>query len=107
MDDFTLCAIACAAAALAFALSGTVPPAFALALFAVSQAGYFSLMQITKGGVKPPWPAALLVAAAFACFFIAGFFFGATNLLSSIAYLPAMFCLPAIVVAAREIFLSG
>ena len=107
MDDFTLCAITCAAAAAILALSGIIPPAFALTLFAVSQAGYFSLLQITKGGIKQPWPAALLVAATFTCFIIAGFFFGATNLFSSIAYLPAMFCLPAIVVSAREIFLSG
>ena len=107
MDEFSMSAITCAAAAAVLALSGTVPPSFALTLFAVSQAGYFSLVQVTKGGVKQPWPAALLVLATFACFFIAGFFFGAINLLSGFIYLPLMFCLPSIVVAAREVFLSG
>jgi hypothetical protein len=107
MDEFTLCLITCVAAAAILSLSGIVPAPFALTLFVVSQAGYFSLLQITKGGIKQPWPAALLVLATFACFFVAGFFFGAINLLSSLVYLPLMFCLPAIVVAAREIFLSG
>jgi len=107
MDEFTMQLAVCIAAAAMFALSGTATPMFALAAFALSQAGYFALMQMKKGGVPQLWTAALLVVAAFACYFITALFFGAVNSLSALAYIPAMFILPSVVVAAREVFLSG
>jgi hypothetical protein len=104
MDEFTMQLAVCAASAASLALLGTASPLFALALFALSQAGYFALLQLQKGGVKQPWPAALLVAATFACFFASALLFNAINALSALAYVPMMFILPSIVVAARELF---
>lgn len=91
------------AVAALFALTGTASPLFAVSLFALSQAGYFALLQLQKGGIKQPWPAALLVLATFACFFIAALLFNAINSLPALVVIPAMFILPSIVVAAREI----
>jgi len=105
MDEFTMQLIVCFAAAAIFALSGTASPLFALTLLAISQAGYFALNQVRKAGVKQPWPAALLVIVTFTCFFVAILYFGAINLASQLAYVPASFFLPSIVVAAREMFL--
>jgi hypothetical protein len=107
MDEFALCAITCAVAAAMLALSGTASMLFALALFAVSLAGYFALFQIRKGGIKQPWPAALMISVVFSCFFIAALFFNAMNYVYSLFYLPAMFSLPAVVATARDWFLSG
>lgn len=104
MDEFTMQLAVCAASAASLALLGTATPFFALSLFALSQAGYFALLQLQKGGVKQPWPAALLVAATFACFFAAALLFNAANALPALSPIPAMFILPSIVVAARELF---
>lgn len=107
MDEFTMQLVVCVAVAAMLALTGTAQPLFALPLLALSQAGYFALLQLQKGGVKQPWPAALLVIITFACFFISAVYFGAAGALLALSYVPAMFVLPSIVVAAREIFISG
>jgi len=107
MDEFIMQLAVCIAAAAIFALSGTASPAFALSLFALSQAGYFILLQLRKASVATPWAAALLVMASFACFFVSALLFGATSSLSALAFVPALFCLPSIVAVANEVFISG
>ena len=107
MDEFTLSVAVCAAAVLVLALSGTASPQFALTLFALSQAGYFSFLTLKKASVAAPWASALLVMAAFSCFFLSALLFNATNALSALAFVPALFCLPSIAAVAHEVFISG
>jgi len=97
----------CIAAAAVLAFSGTAQPLFALTLFALSQAGYFALLQLQKGGVTQPWLSALLVIMAFCCYFVSAVHFGATGASLALSYVPAMFVLPPIVAAARGFFISG
>jgi len=107
MDEFTMQLIVCVAVAAMLAFSGTAQPLFALSLFALSQAGYFILLQLRKASVATPWAAALLVMASFACFFVSALLFSATSSLSALAFVPALFCLPSLVAVANEVFISG
>ena len=107
MDEFTLSFIVCAASALMLALSGTASPLFALALFALSQAGYFIFLQLKKASVAAPWAAVLLILATFACFFTSALIFNSMNALLALSFVPALFCLPSIAAVAREFFMSG
>ena len=107
MDEFALSVATCAAATLMLALSGTASPLFALALFALSQAGYFIFLQIKKSSVAAPWAAALLVMASFSCFFISALLFNATNSMLALVFVPSLFCLPSIVAVAHDVFISG
>jgi len=107
MDEFTLSFATCAAAVLVLALSGTASPLFALTLFAISQAGYFILLQFRKASIATPWAAALLILASFACFFISALLFNATSSLLALVFVPALFCLPALVAVAHDVFISG
>ena len=107
MDEFTLSFAVCAAAVLVLAISGTASPIFALCLFALSQAGYFILLQLRKASIATPWAAALLVMVSFACFFLSALLFSATNALLALVFVPALFCLPSIAAVAHEVFISG
>ncbi len=107
MDEFTLPFALCAAAVLVLALTGTASPLFALSLFALSQAGYFILLQLRKASIATPWAAALLVMASFACFFVSALLFNSTSSLLALVFVPALFCLPSIVAVAHEVFISG
>ena len=107
MDEFTLSFAACAAAVLALALSGTATPLFALALFAVSQAGYFIFLQMKKASVAAPWASVLLILVSFSCFFISALLFNSMNSLLALVFVPALFCLPSIVAVAHDVFISG
>ncbi|MFA6214564.1 MAG: hypothetical protein WC717_04780 [Candidatus Micrarchaeia archaeon] len=107
MDEFTLSFAACAAAVLMLALSGAASPAFALALLAVSQAGYFIFLQLKKASVASPWAALLLLASSFVCYFVSAILFSTTGSLLALAFVPLLFCLPSIAAVARELFISG
>jgi len=107
MDEFTLSVAVCAAAVLALALSGTATPAFALTLFALSQAGYFIFLQLKKAAIAAPWAAVLLVLVSFSCFFVSALLFNATSALLALVFMPALFCLPSISAVAHDVFISG
>ena len=107
MDEFTFSFLTCAAAVALLALSGTASPLFALCLFALSQAGYFILLQLRKASVATPWAAALLVMVSFSCFFITAILFNAINALLALVFVPALFCLPSIAAVAHDVFISG
>jgi len=107
MDEFTFSIITCAAAVLVLALSGTASPLFALSLFALSQAGYFILLQFRKASVATPWATLLIVLASFSCFFISVILFNATTSFLALVFVPALFCLPSIAAVAHEVFISG
>jgi len=107
MDEFTMQIAVCIAAAAIFALSGTATPQFALALFAISQAGYFIFLQMKKASVAAPWAAVLLVLVSFSCFFLSALLFNAMNSLLALVFVPALFCLPSIAAVANEVFNSG
>jgi hypothetical protein len=106
MDEFTFSVATCAAAAAMLALSGTAP-LFALCMFALSQVGYFVLLQLRKASVATPWATLLLVLGSFACFFVSAIIFNATNSFLALVFVPAMFCLPSIAAVAHEVFISG
>ena len=107
MDEFTFSLATCVAAVLVLALSGTASPLFALCLFALSQAGYFVLLQFRKASVATPWAALLLVMGSFACFFISALIFNSMNSLLALSFVPALFCLPSIAAVANEFLISG
>ncbi len=96
-------ALVCAAAALSGSIGGFSLP-FALALLALSQAGYFSLSAIKKANLRSPGAEYLLAAMAFACFFVASLYFSSLSILPALLFVPITFCTPAAVAASRQLF---
>jgi len=89
------------AAATLMKAGGGISPLFALALFGLSQAGFFALAALKKSGMKSPSAEYSFVLAVFACFFVASFAFSGLSFAVSYLFLPLVFSTPAVVGAVK------
>jgi len=87
-------------------LTGTVGPAQAVMLFALSQGGYFALSEIKKSGLHSPYAEALFAIAVFSSYFAAALSLSTLFALFSTSYVPLAFCVPAAVSVVHR-YISG
>lgn len=110
MDDFIF-SLAVSALAVAFIMfSGTgggISLQFAAALLALSQVGFFALGSFKKAGVAHPNAEYLFIGAAFGCYIIAALALGAFSALLPFAFVPLVFCAPALAMLVRGAISSG
>ena len=87
-------------------LSGAVEAAPALALFALSLAGYFALAELKKCGTATPAAEISFAAAILACYFAAALSLSALSSLIPLFFVPLALLVPAITGAVRH-YVSG
>lgn len=107
MDEFALSLLGCLAATLLLVYAGAATVPFAIALFAMSQIGYFSFRQLKKAGLQSPYAAMVMLAFSLGSFLVAFLASKSSVLIFSLSYIPLLFCLPAIIAVGREFYLSG
>jgi hypothetical protein len=77
--------------------AGGISLLFALALFGLSQVGFFALAALKKSGMNSPSAEYSFALAVFACYFIASFAFSGLSLAVPYLFLPLIFSTPAVV----------
>lgn len=99
MDDFTFSLAVSALVIIFIMFSGAgagMPLLFAAALLALSQAGFFALASLKKAGVAHPKAEYLFIGAVLACYAAAAFALGTFSAVLPFAFVPLVFCAPAI-----------
>lgn len=86
---------------------GAVSLQFALALLALSQAGYFALAKLEGAGARFPHSAYLFVAVVLASFFASSLPFFALSASLSLLFFPAALCAPAVGAVLNDSLFSG
>lgn len=90
-----------------FDSQGRITPLFALALFAVSQAGYAALAALRKGGAQSPDAEFLFVIVALAGFIACSVSFFAFPLILPLLFVPFALCAGALGTLARGYLAAG
>lgn len=86
---------------------GSITPLFALALFASSQAGFFALQALGKGGVSSPDTEYLFIVVVIGAFLASALSFLAFSAVLPLVFLPVALCAPAIGTLARGYLTAG
>ena len=110
MDDFQFSAVVSALVVLfiLFANAGTgVTLPFAVALFALSLAGFFALAAFKKAGIAASNADYLFIGVVFGCYFIAAIALSAFSAVLAYAFIPIVFCAPAVGMIVRGAITSG
>jgi hypothetical protein len=76
--------------------AGSLTPLFALALLALSQAGYFCLEQLRKNGMGAMKASLSIIAAGIVCFALSLIAHGSDSLLLPTLFIPIIFCTPGV-----------
>jgi hypothetical protein len=102
-------AVSAAAVALIvlFDTQGRIPPLFAVALFALSQAGFFALGALRKGGLGSPDAEYLFIVVAIGAFLATSLSFLAISAAVQLFFVPVALCIPAVASLARGFISSG
>ena len=79
-----------------FFLSGTISLMPALALFALSLAGYFALAELKKSGMQTPSAELFFAATVIVCYFAAALSLSVLSSLLPLAFVPLVLLVPAI-----------
>ncbi len=110
MDELTF-SFAVSALVVAFIMfsgaAGGLPPLFAIALLALAMAGHFALAAFRKAGVAPPNSEYLFIGAAFGAYLVAAVSAGAFSAILPLAFIPLIFCAPAVGALVRGAISSG
>jgi len=110
MDDFqfSLAVSALVIIFIMFTNAGTgVSLPFALALLALALAGFFALAAFKKAGVGAPNAEYLFIVTVFGCYFVAAIALSAFSAILPYAFIPLVFCAPAVGMLVRGAISSG
>ncbi|VVC01538.1 Uncharacterised protein [uncultured archaeon] len=86
---------------------GSITPLFAVALFALSQAGYFSLALLRKAGMGSPGAEYLYLVVVIGAFLAGSLSLLSPSSLLPLYFVPAALCAPAAASLARGLISSG
>ncbi len=75
--------------------AGELHPFFLIALFALSQAGFFALVALEKAGAATPWREYVFIMMVFVCFAAVCLAYGSLRLFFPLFFMPVAFCTPA------------
>ena len=110
MDDFTFCAVVCAAVVAVLAFSGLGPegalgiPA-ALSLFAIALCGYFAIATLESAKIGRTTAAVSYSAMLFVAYFACLLSYGALGIALKYTFIPVAMCAPAVALVAKSSFI--
>gem|GEM_PF-2391278 len=107
LEEFWVSTAVCAVATAAAYFSGAflnASPLAALAIFAISQSGFFALQSLRKSGVSNADSACIFIAAIACAWGASALVSSSFSLLVSLAAIPIIMCAPAVSLLVRESF---
>lgn len=110
MDDFIFSLAVSAVLIVVILFSGAgaaIEPLFAIALLALALAGHFAMMAFRKAGLSQSHSEYLFIGTVAGAYLASAIAAGAFQAIVPFAFVPLVFCAPAIGSALRSVIVSG